>query len=152
MIEVAYLINSRLVDNGNLFRLTGNQVPPTPYFQGRFSNGPVWSEILGSEFQIVPASTINYAVGGSTSGNVNSLSAALDAQLPSLPFQVNSQFNQFLTQGSVSPNALFVVSAGANDYLFLPTQLRVTNTQTVVNNISNTVTTLIDKGVRNTGV
>jgi outer membrane lipase/esterase len=144
-----FIFGDSLVDNGNLFRLTGNQVPPAPYFQGRFSNGPVWSEILGSQFEIVPASTINYAIGGSTSGNINALSARLGAQLPSLPFQVNSQFNQFLTQGTVSPNALFVVSAGANDYLFLPTQLRATNTQTVVNNLANTVTTLIDKGARN---
>jgi outer membrane lipase/esterase len=144
-----FIFGDSLVDNGNLFRLTGNQVPPAPYFQGRFSDGPVWSEILGSQFQIVPASTNNFAIGGSSSGNVNTLSGALGTQLPSLPFQVNSQFNQFLTQGTVSPNALFVVSAGANDYLFLPTQLRATNTQTVVNNISNTVTTLIDKGARN---
>lgn len=33
-----------LSDNGNLFAQTGQ--PPAPYFQGRFSNGPVWVEQL----------------------------------------------------------------------------------------------------------
>lgn len=142
-----FIFGDSLVDNGNLYRLTGNQFPTSPpYFQGRFSNGPVWSEILGAELKIVPASSINFAVGGSTSGNTNSLSGLLGAQLPSLPFQIN----QFVTsQGAIDPNTLFAISIGANDYLARPLILRATDSQVVVNNISTTVNTLIDKGARN---
>ncbi|BAZ14532.1 hypothetical protein NIES4071_63760 [Calothrix sp. NIES-4071] len=142
-----FIFGDSLVDNGNLYRLTGNQVPTTPpYFQGRFSNGPVWAEILGSQLKIVPASSINYAVGGSTSGNLNALNPLLNAQFPSLPFQIN----QFVSsQGAVDPNALFAISIGANDYLAQPSILRATDSQVVVNNISTAVNTLIDKGARN---
>lgn len=145
-----FIFGDSLVDNGNLYRLTGNQFPTSPpYFQGRFSNGPVWSEILGSELKIVPVSSVNFAVGGSTSGNVNALNGLLGAQLPSLPFQVNSQFPQFSSQTPIDPNALYAISIGANDYLAQPLTLRATNSQVVVNNISTAVNTLIDKGARN---
>lgn len=34
-----FIFGDSLVDNGNLYKLTGNLVPTTPpYFQGRFSN------------------------------------------------------------------------------------------------------------------
>lgn len=145
-----FIFGDSLVDNGNLYRLTGNQFPTSPpYFQGRFSNGPVWSEILGSSLQIVPAASVNFAVGGSSSGNVNTLSGLLGAQLPSLPFQINTQFNQFTSQTPLDPNALFAISVGANDYLVRPLILRATSSQPVVNNISTAVNTLIDKGARN---
>jgi len=35
-----------LSDNGNLYAVSGQPVSP-PYFQGRFSNGPVFTELLG---------------------------------------------------------------------------------------------------------
>ena len=36
-----------LSDSGNLFTFTGEAVPASPpYFEGRFSNGPVWVEDL----------------------------------------------------------------------------------------------------------
>ncbi len=141
-----FIFGDSLVDNGNLFRLTqptGNPVPPSPpYFQGRVSNGPVWAELIGGEINIVPVATTNFAVAGSTSGSTNSL----DPQLPSL----TAQIGQFLTTpGTPNPNALYILSIGANDYLRLPVQARSTDSLSVVNNISNTVNALIDKGARN---
>jgi len=35
-----------LSDNGNLYAISGQPTSP-PYFQGRFSNGPVFTELLG---------------------------------------------------------------------------------------------------------
>jgi outer membrane lipase/esterase len=141
-----FIFGDSLVDNGNLFRLTqptGNAIPPSPpYFQGRFSNGLVWSELIGGEINIVPTSTTNFALGGSTSGSTNSISP----QLPSL----TAQIAQFLAlPGTPNPNALYVLLVGANDYLRLPVQTRSTESLSVVNNISNTVNALIDKGARN---
>ena len=56
-----------LSDDGNLFELTsapGSPVPPTPasppYFDGRFSNGPVWAESVDDAFAV----TANFAFGG----------------------------------------------------------------------------------------
>ena len=37
-----------LSDNGNLYAATGGGTPTSPpYYQGRFSNGPVFTELLG---------------------------------------------------------------------------------------------------------
>ena len=60
-----------LSDNGNLYAATGNTQPTSPpYFQGRFSNGPVFTELLGfnagrSALGAPVTGSINYAYGGS---------------------------------------------------------------------------------------
>ena len=59
-----------LSDNGNLYAATGNTNPTSPpYFQGRFSNGPVFTELLGfnagrSAAGASVTGSINYAYGG----------------------------------------------------------------------------------------
>ncbi len=141
-----YLFGDSLTDNGNLFRLTGNTFPPNPYYQGRFSNGLVWVETLGSQLKIGSTSTNNFAIAGASTGQLNSLNGVLGVTLPSLP----SQLSIFTSAaGTPSRDALFVLWAGANDYLILPSELRTTDTQVVVNNLSNSVAALIGKGARN---
>ena len=58
-----------LSDNGNLYLATGRTTPASPpYFQGRFSSGPVWTELLGfnaANFTGPVTGSINYAFGGS---------------------------------------------------------------------------------------
>jgi outer membrane lipase/esterase len=58
-----------LSDNGNLFAATGGASPTAPYFQGRFSNGVVFTELLGfnagrSAAGASVTGSINYAYGG----------------------------------------------------------------------------------------
>ncbi len=59
-----------LSDNGNLYAATFNTQPPSPpFFQGRFSNGPVFTELLGftvgrSAAGAPVTGSINYAYGG----------------------------------------------------------------------------------------
>lgn len=59
-----------LSDNGNLYAATFNTQPTSPpYFQGRFSNGPVFTELLGfnagrSAAGAAVTGSINYAYGG----------------------------------------------------------------------------------------
>ena len=56
-----------LSDNGNLFAATFGTQPPPPFFQGRFSTGPVFTELLGFTLarQGGPVTgSINYAYGG----------------------------------------------------------------------------------------
>src|SRR5580698_7941700 len=52
-----------LSDNGNLYSLIG--YPPPPYYNGRFSNGPVAAEQLATA---LGAPLFDFAVGGATSG------------------------------------------------------------------------------------
>ncbi len=104
-----YSFGDSLSDSGNLFALT--RQPPAPYFNGRFSSGPVWVEQLGQ--QIAPAATVsaargnlNFAYGGAT--------AAPGGQVPSLGLQVAAYRLQGLPARSTD---LFTVMAGANDLL-----------------------------------
>ena len=58
-----------LSDNGNLFAATGGASPTAPNFQGRFSNGQVFTELLGfnagrSAAGASVTGSINYAYGG----------------------------------------------------------------------------------------
>ncbi|MBN8552039.1 MAG: autotransporter domain-containing protein [Caulobacterales bacterium] len=63
-----------LSDNGNLYLATGNTTPPSPpYYQGRFSNGPVWTELLGwtqSRFLGPVTGSYNGAFGGARTDNL----------------------------------------------------------------------------------
>ena len=112
-----------LSDNGNAFRATNGLFPPSPpYFNGRFTNGAVWIEDLATSLNLT---TANFAFGGATSGTTNTA-------IPFLP-GVTTQVNSFLQSSPrLSPDRVFVVWAGANDYL----GGGVTNPAVPVGNIS----------------
>jgi outer membrane lipase/esterase len=64
-----------LSDNGNVYAATGGTTPTSPpYFQGRFSNGPVFTELLGFDLGLFTAGdpvtgSIDYAFGGARTDN-----------------------------------------------------------------------------------
>ncbi len=99
-----YVFGDSLSDNGNLFRETGGAVPQDPpYAEGRFSNGPVWAELV----DVARMPTVNFAVGGATLG------ATADG-IPDFVAQVDS----FLTAGLASTSGVRPLAAvwfGAND-------------------------------------
>ena len=98
-----------LTDNGNLFRLTGGRppAPPSPpYFQGRFSNGPTFVELLGfnlNGFGTVTGST-DYAFGGARTD--------LSQSPPGMRLQLQSYL---AAGGAFGANDLVVVYGGANN-------------------------------------
>ena len=108
-INELYVFGDSLSDVGTVFRATGGMYPPNPtYFQGRYSNGRVWVEYLSDRLHLSSRQTNNFAYGGATTGSEgNSL-------VPSLLIQVQS-FTQAHQQ--INPNGLYVLWAGANDYL-----------------------------------
>ena len=60
-----------LSDTGNTFAASGT--PPVPYYQGRYSNGPVWVEYLATALGVAKptyslAGGTDYAWGGAESG------------------------------------------------------------------------------------
>ena len=58
------VVGDSLSDPGNLFRLTGGAVPPSPpYAGGRFSTGPVWAEHIAADFAATGKPTLNAAHG-----------------------------------------------------------------------------------------
>jgi outer membrane lipase/esterase len=137
-IDGITIFGDSLVDNGNAFKATGGTVPPSPpYFNGRFSNGPVWVEGFSTELKLPAGTTNNFGMGGATSGTANTINIAL----PGLTTQLDGFL---LTSPQVNPNQLFVIWAGANDYL----GGGITNPATVVGNLSTATQRLIGAGAQ----
>lgn len=112
-----WVLGDSLSDNGNLFRTTGN--PPPPYYEGRFSNGPVWNESIIAEFTVAGQPAVgsppvggpyngNFAYGGARTSGPN-----LNGPIPGLDEQVGLYA---LTAAPISgSNPLVSVWAGANN-------------------------------------
>jgi outer membrane lipase/esterase len=114
-----------LSDNGNLFKNTG--LPPAPYFNGRFSNGPTWIELLsnpaksgnpGSSMDTFWSPPLFGGVPntGGTSQNVNAAIGGAQTVSGSPP-SVQTQINTFhAAGGTFGPNDLVSIQGGANDF------------------------------------
>jgi outer membrane lipase/esterase len=100
-----------LSDNGNTRAATGN--PPAPYFNGRFSNGPTWVELLNGPMNSPiqgtgVAGNVNLAFGGARADNgVN-----LNGPLPSIGTQVGIFVGN---GGTFGAKDLVTMQGGAND-------------------------------------
>lgn len=154
-----YVFGDSLSDPGNVFNATGGAIPPSPpYFEGRFSNGLVWVDYLAQDLglevnpfvgNVDPTEGINFAFGGATTGEENTLSLTF-SQLPALP-GLQQQVDFFTTLAPVAdPDALYIVWAGANDYVptdgtFVPFE----DPDTTIANISQAITSLVDVGAQN---
>ena len=136
------IFGDSLSDTGNIAKLVppsilatippGNGVPVPPYYNFRFSNGPIYADTLGSKLGITTP-TLDFAIGGAYSGKLNeTLGAApvsgtnLAPLLNTLPIDtsVQGQIASYLTSGAaVNHNGLYVVWGGANDYFAMATAI-----------------------------
>ncbi len=134
-IHQLYIFGDSLSDTGTIYNATGGTYPPSPpYFQGRYSNGPVWVEHLASKLAITLDRAHNFAAGGATTGANGSYG------IPGLLTQVKS----FTTAHSqADPQALYVIWAGANDYL-----QGATNPTIVVRNLTQAIESLSKVGAQ----
>ncbi|MCB2106851.1 MAG: autotransporter domain-containing protein, partial [Rhodobacteraceae bacterium] len=127
-----------LSDGGRLFAITaGTQPASPPYFNGRFSNGPVWVELLPAKLGFDYNFATNFAVGGAESGTGG-------------PVGVATQVNTLAAATPVTASSLVVVWAGANDVLNkLATTPPTTLVGSMVTNIATAVGTSAARGGRN---
>ena len=133
-----YVFGDSLSDTGNVFTASRGRVPASPYFDGRFSNGLIWVDYLAQDLGLNPSPNTNFAFGGATTGTNNTISPLL----PGLQQQING-FTQ--ANPTADPNGLYVVWAGANDYL----GGGVINPTIPITNISNAITSLAGIGAQN---
>jgi outer membrane lipase/esterase len=104
-----------LSDDGNLYAGTGGAAPPPPYFQGRFSNGPVWAEGIAGDFAAKGLATANYAYGGAAVGPL------ANPPFPSPPVEnLGEQIDRFRAESAGRLGAKPVASLwfGANNLIF----------------------------------
>lgn len=132
-----------LSDNGNLFNTIG--YPPPPYYQGRFSNGPVAVEYLAQNLG-VPLT--DFAWGGATTGIGNIADGGDQNHLGLLGLPgMTTAFAA--TVGSITPQqaagSLFMVWGGPDD--FTANGLSTATADTAVNYLM----TIVD-GLRAIGV
>ncbi|KAJ2250733.1 hypothetical protein IW137_001034 [Coemansia sp. RSA 1287] len=111
-----YIFGDSLSDVGTLKQLTLGLAPGAPYWNGRFSSGPVWNEYLSL---LLNYDLYNKALGGSTSDNRHStLIDVLGIHIPSTQDQINYfQFTRPLYKLDFTRNQdIAVLEVGANDY------------------------------------
>ncbi len=123
-----YVFGDSLSDVGNDYLFTGSIAPPGGYYDGgRFSNGPVaveylWKYLTGNIMARMEPSlrvadfrqskAVNFAYGGAGTGESNITPGGFPV------FGLVGQANKFLENVRVADrNGLYVVWAGANDYL-----------------------------------
>lgn len=101
-------------DVGNLFLATGGAEAAAPYYNMRFSNGPLWVDhvagFLGVPLQPSLTGGTDYAFGGAWVTEPQSVTG-----VPSVPEQVKLYLLH--NGGKADPNALYILEGGGNDIL-----------------------------------
>jgi phospholipase/lecithinase/hemolysin len=148
-----YVFGDSLSDPGNFYNASGGAFPPSPpYFNGHFSNGPIWVEYLAEELNLPINPTTNFAFGGATTGTDNTLNPPPPAPqaLPGLRQEVLGYLS-LLNGQMADPDGLYLVWGGANDYLptLSTTFTPYTEPTTTVNNLAFAVTALAGAGAKN---
>lgn len=97
-----------LSDNGNLYLATGGAQPASPpYYQGRFSSGPVFTERLGFN-------AVNF--NGPVSGSINLAFGGARTDSQASPLGMRAQLASYLGRGGTfGANDLVSVLGGANN-------------------------------------
>lgn len=152
----SYVFGDSLSDTGNVFLAAGAGAPPV-YFNGRFSNGPVWHEYLtGDTLALSPflsgiigdaANGINFAHGGArTYGFASSPGGPiLPGSLEQAQFYAAGVANGSIAAPSSSD--IFSVWIGGNNFLSALGGAPLDIDQGVAD-IQQTLSTLADAGAR----
>ncbi len=156
-----YVFGDSLSDVGNVFRDTGGLIPPpvlpasgggfSPgYANGRFSNGPVWVEYLAKDLGLSLDTRNDFAYGGATTGTENGLNPLLSQFVPITLPGLQQQITTFQSQNPLpDQDALYVLWAGANDYLNPNLTDPQGTVQSAIFNLNTAVTKLASGGAKN---
>lgn len=119
-IDQIVVFGDSLSDNGNILALTTKahkvfpNIPITPknppYYEGRFSNGPVWIDHLASALNVP---LVDYAYGGAWAEPLH------DSRIL-VPFSIGMQVDFYLVGAVGDYNKdkhLYIIWAGGNDYV-----------------------------------
>jgi len=130
-----------LSDNGNLYGVAAYP-PSPPYYQGRFSNGPVAAEQLAA---MLGVPLYDFAFGGATTGIGNYVDNGTQTTLGTfgLPgMQGELALSAPILTPPLTTTALFMVWGGANDFLVGG------SISTAVANIDSIIATLQGDGAK----
>jgi phospholipase/lecithinase/hemolysin len=136
-ISQIVVFGDSLSDVGNTFAAKG--IPPVPYYQGHYSNGPIWIERLASRLgNAAPTPSLtggtDYAFGGAETG-----SGFSPKGVPNMLTQIGA----YLGSNTPKPGQLFVLWGGANN--FFDGQ---TNPKVPIMDIGHAITALAAAGAK----
>lgn len=136
-----------LSDNGNVYNAFFQLIPKPPYFQGRFSNGPVAVEVMADKLGI-PLK--DYAFGGASTGLSN---VYVPGSTSGMQSQISAFAEEVASAGkAIDTDALYVVWGGGNDLLSVLTSAQPSNIDaavvTAVTNLLGNVHALYKAGAR----
>jgi phospholipase/lecithinase/hemolysin len=125
-----------LSDTGNTFLAAG--IPPAPYYQGHYSNGPIWLEYLAARLGVAAptpslAGGTDNAWGGAQTGDGLSFMGT-----PNIGLQIST----YLASHTLGSTQLITVWGGANDFL----NAGVTDPSVPVAHLIGEITTLAAAG------
>lgn len=135
-----------LSDNGNFYEYMQHQMPLSPpYYQGRFTNSPVWVELLTSIYypNDINSHLLDYAFGGA--GVLGEDGDFDDDNLITLNREVDSYL--LAHEDKADADSLFIIWMGANNYLSLPDDLNKA-VEDVNWGIKQTLIRLAEKGAK----
>jgi phospholipase/lecithinase/hemolysin len=136
-----------LSDVGNVSQATPilfGLIPKTPgpyYWNGRFSNGPVYAESLASGLSLPPL--VHSASGGNNFAHGGAKTTGTNIFYSVVIRDVDDQVGDFLAGPEADPNALFTVFAGANDLIDGQTIMSVP-----VSSLQESISRLVMDGAR----
>lgn len=109
-----YVFGDSYCDVGNISTATSGAEPGPYYYNGRFSNGPIWVDhvagFLGLPMKPALLGGTNYAFGGAW---VTAPQTIDGGTIPSVPQQVELYLSQH--GGKADPKALYILEGGGND-------------------------------------
>jgi phospholipase/lecithinase/hemolysin len=131
-----FVFGDSLSDTGNYYRLSGG-LPPPPYADGRYCNGPLWPEYLAASLRMDYQPADNVAVAGATTGTHNVNNGVAGKTYPGLLDEIAS----FQANSSVAAPelAIYMVEAGGNDFFNALTTGASPQT-VIVDGVNNTLT------------
>ncbi len=163
-VDFLFVAGDSLSDTGNVSGITRalsqalpgaiEPIPATPpYVDGRFSNGPLWIERLAARLELQGPAVRNVALGGARTSGHTAIDAAPPFVRPVLESAgiggLKQQVDVYLAAGGrVSPDGLYVLWAGANDYLFGPPPAVLDGVPEPVAQLRSAVADLADAGAR----
>lgn len=141
-INKIIVFGDSLSDNGNFYKYTQQQFPQSPpYYKGRFSNGPIWIDILSEDFykDNYKQHVFDYAYGGA---------GVLDDEDDEGMLTFHQEINTYLIGNDVQADNLYVIWIGANNYIESEEEDFAKNTNVVMRGISKAITRLVGKGAK----
>lgn len=118
-LDKIVVFGDSLSDNGNLYEYMKHELPMSPpYFSGRFTNGPVWIELLADMYysKASRAHLLDYAFGGA------GVSEEVDDDEDEVLFTLRREVDSYLLthQDKADDSSLYVIWMGSNNYLAVP--------------------------------